>query len=120
MNKLQIEITVDTNDGDYNTAVNDIDEGDLGILYPLIDAIKEFKPYKGKSMGGYESTHHHNYPEGECCRGDMGERTPEEYYSQFDAEVFEVFREYLPWCEYGFHTIGSIYVYPKQAKDKLL
>lgn len=123
--KYEITITADTNDADYITAVNPISEKELELIKPLISAIKKFKPYKVKynrSWGKHEeatSTHHHNYPIGDCLRGDMGEKSPEELY-KFDSEVFELFEEYLPYSEYGIHTIASVTICPLQEKIKLL
>ena len=111
--KYEITITADTNDADYITAVNPISEEDLGTIKPLIEAIKNFKPYKNKY------THGHNYSTGNCLRGDMGEKSPEELY-EFDSDVFGLFEEYLPYSEYGIHTIESITICPLQEKIKLL
>ena len=111
--KYEIAITADTNDGDYITEVSEISEEDLDTIKPLIQAIKEFKPYKNKY------THHHNYPWGEYVRDDMGEKSARELY-KFDEEIFELFEEYIPYGEYGIHTIESITICPLQKKTKLL
>jgi len=117
---FEISITVDTNDADYNTRVEKIPESDLNIIKPLIVAIKNFKPYNTKSKSGLDWNHSHNYPFGDCCREDLGEIPPREYYN-FPEEVFDVFEEYLPYGnEYGFHTIESIEVTPYIKKTKLL
>ncbi len=120
--KYEITITADPNDADYITAVNEISEEDLDTIKPLIQAIKEFKPYNAEyeSFGRMSTTmHHHNYPYGECLRGDMGEKSPEELY-EFDSKVLELFEEYIPHSEYGIHTIESITICPLQKKTKLL
>jgi len=118
--KYEIAITVDTNDGDYTTEVSGISEKDLNIIKPLIQAIKEFKPYEGKyKYGKGKYMHNHNYPIGDCLRGDMGEKPPEELY-EFDSKVFELFEEYLPYSEYGIHTVDLITICPMQKKTKLL
>lgn len=117
----QIHIKVDTNDADYSTAVSIISQEDLDIIKPLIEAIKNFKPYKGEPMdSGRVYTHSNNWPYGECCREDMGEKTPEEIYSDFDEEVIEIFQDYCPYPEYGFHTIKEIVVYPDSVGETLL
>ena len=115
----EITITADTNDGDYVTQVSEISEKDLAIIKPLIAAIKDFKKYNEYSVSGVLYTHHHNYPYGECMRNDLGEKTLSELYD-FDEEVFELFEGYLPYSEYGIHTIKSIIICPLQEKTRLL
>jgi len=120
--KYEITITADVNDGDYTTAVNEISEEDLDTIKPLIQAIKEFKPYKveHESFGKMATrTHHHNYPYGEFIREDLGEKSPGEIY-KFGLEVHEIFEQYIPYGEYGIHTIESITICPLQKKTKLL
>jgi len=107
---FEITIVVDTNDGDYVTEVCQITEYKLNKIKPLIEAIKNFKPYNG---------HTSNYPIGECCRSDLGEKTPQELY-KFEDKIFELFEDYCPYNEYGFHTIKSIEVCPAREKEKLL
>jgi hypothetical protein len=119
MNDLEITIKVDTNDADYQIKVSTIEQSELDKIMPLIQAIKEFKPYKNKSRSGLEYTHNDNYPYGECCRRDLGEKTPQELY-KFDQEIFDIFKDLCPYCEYGFHTIESITVSPVTQKTKLL
>ena len=99
--KLEITIRVDTNDGDYVTGINKISQEDLDTLMPLIKAIKKI------DCG-------HNYPHGECC-----DEKAEDIYD-FDDEVFELFEDYLPSTEHGFHTIERIEVCPLVKKKRLL
>jgi hypothetical protein len=118
--QFEITITVDTNDGDYITAVNQISEKDLETIKPLIAAIKKFKPYTTRSSkGSYDHSHDSNFPYGDCCREDLGEKTVYELYD-FPEEVFEIFQDFLPGSEYGFHTIDSVEVTPFLKKTKLL
>lgn len=111
---LEITIMVDTNDGDYEYAINTISEEDLDRLRPLINAIKEFKPYRNENW-----THTHNWAIGDCCRDDLGEKEPAEIYD-FPEEIMELFENFLPSPQYGFHTIERIEVCPKQDKERLL
>lgn len=113
----EITIQADTNDGDCVTSVNDISEENLNKLRPLIEAIKNFKPY---SSGNYCGKHQSNYPVGECFREDLGEKPPEEIYDEFAKEVFDIFEDLLPEYEWGIHTIEKVEVCPKQKKEKLL
>jgi hypothetical protein len=115
----EITIRADTNDADYVTQVSPISEKDLNVIKPLIKAIKNFKPYKAQMPGKTEWIHDHNYPWGECTRADLGEKTPQELYD-FDKEVFEAFQDYVPYGEYGIHTIESIFICPAGKKTRLL
>lgn len=116
----EITIIVDTNDADYRTCVSNISEENLDRIIPLIHAIKEFKPYQGKSVrSDYISTHHANYPVGECRRDDLGEKSVTKYYSDISLEIHELFQGYCPWEEHGFHTIESIHVTPSVTKTRL-
>ncbi len=101
--KTEIVITVDTNDADYDTAINVISEKDLEKIRPLMKAIKE---YDGKD--GY------NYGRGEVMQDDS------RLMYDFPEDVFETFEDYCPYGEYGFHTIESIYVYPVPEKERLV
>lgn len=120
--KYEITITVDSNDADYNTKVSVIEESYLEIIKPLIKAIKEFKPYKGKHISsGSEWTHSHNYPFGEYApREDLGEKPATEIYPQFDEETHEMLYTLCPYGEHGWHTIESIEITPFVKKTKLL
>ena len=117
---MEITITVDTNDGDYDISINEITQEELDQIMPLINAIKEFKPYKVQAKG-MEWTHSHNYPYGECLREDLGENLPQDLYPSIDEDIFELFEEeFLPRPEYGFHTIKSVEICPLVKKEKLL
>lgn len=111
---LEITITVDTNDGDCACAVNSISKEDLDRLKPLIAAINEFKPYKIRDW-----FHHQNWPSGDCCREDLGEKEPGQIYD-FPEEIIELFENFLPSSEHGFHTIERIEVCPQRKKIRLL
>ena len=122
--KSQIIIEVDTNDADYNTQVSEIDEGDLLVVRKIAELIKEFKPYKSEyksSSSGEVRTwnHSHNWPEGDILRDDLGEKDSMELYGLTEEE-HDIFSNYLPWCEYGFHTIESIKIFPLVESEELL
>ena len=118
-NETKIMIIVYTNDGDYTTEISSISEKKLKQIKPLIEAISAFKPYKAKGPTSSRYEHHHNYPYGECCREDLGEKTPQQLY-KFPDKIFELFEEYVPWNEYGIHTIENIEVFEKTNLQKLL
>ncbi len=120
---IEITIKVYTNDADYLTETNFIEQEDLDEIRPLIEAIKNFEPYKAfwDKEKTNKTTYHHNYPRGEYCpRTDMGEMTVEEIYPQFDEEMFEIFEEYCPYGEYGFHSIESISIQINPQREVLL
>jgi hypothetical protein len=117
--KFYIVITIDTNDADYITSFKSITKSKLDLIMPLINKIKEFKPYKGKTKSGLEFTHNHNYPFGTACREDLGEKSVKELYS-IDENIIEEFEGLLPFCEYDFHSINSIKLFSYMQVIKLI
>lgn len=116
----EITIKVDTNDADYTECTNLIGEEDLNIIRPLIKAISGFEPYVSVTKSGYRQTNSHNYPTGECYREDLGEKSGIDLYSGFSEEVHDIFYEYLPSTEHGFHTIERITVNPSNIQREVL
>jgi hypothetical protein len=123
----ELTIVADTNDADYVTSINKIDQRTLEkYIYPMAKAIKNFQPYEGKGKdpgSNLTRTHRHNYPRGDgeyIPRDDLGEKSPAEIYSHIDPKVREVFEEYLPCSEHGIHTIKSISICPWAEKMELL
>ena len=121
----EIKIVVDENDADYLTAINDITDKKLEQISPLIITIKHFRQYKTKHKNSWDdkfswSTHTSNYPTGEMRREDLGEKEPHEIYLGYPKSLFELFEEFCPNPEHGFHTIESIEIYEKPDKTKLL
>lgn len=102
-------VKVDTNDGDYIGKLVDVEDEDVKKWMPLIEKIKNFKPYSVVSKHGMVWEHRHNFPFGECCRYDLGEKDPCELYNISEEEM-EAFQEafWLWGGEYGFHTITEI------------
>ena len=110
-----LRITADANDADYLEELTPITEEELEAFKPLIEAIKNFKPYKNLGR-----LHRHNFPRGEYCpRTDLGEKTVEEIYPEH-VDVLERFEEFVPYGEYGTHTIVSIEVLEIGEKQKLV
>lgn len=102
-------VTVDTNDADYISEIVEIDEDTLEHFKPLIEKIRNFKPYIGFSTSGSKFTHNSNFPYGDCLREDLGEKHPMELYNLTEEECayfIETFSLY--GGEWGFHTIESI------------
>lgn len=102
-------VVVDTNDADYVGKMVSVSDENIEKWMPLIEKIKNFKPYTGTSDSGTTWNHSSNFPIGECLRDDLGEKDPCELYDITDDELdefIEVFELY--GSEYGFHTIVSI------------
>jgi len=119
----EITIKIDENDADYRTATKEITEEELNQLRPLFEAIKNFKPYKTQTEDDeMEWTHSSNFPYGEACRTDLGEKTIEEIYSDFDEDtIYLLIEGFLPSSgEYGFHSIVSVEVGPIVEREKLI
>jgi len=100
-------VNVDTNDGDYIEKMSPVTDEQLAILKPLFHAIGQFKPYTTEK---WKYGHGHNFPYGEVCREELGEKTPEELYPEH-KEAVELFQDdFIPHAEYGFHTICNVKV----------
>lgn len=102
-------VEVDTNDADYIGKLVEVEDKDVEKWMPLIEKIKNFKPYTGSSYSGSTWNHTCNFPIGEGCRNDLGEKDPMELYDITEEELEEfcdVFNLYGD--EYGFHTITNI------------
>ena len=117
----EMTITVDQNDADCLSRTEEITLDKLLGLLPIIDAIKNFKPYKVNAQD-MEWEHNSNWPKGECLREDLGEKSPDKIYPTFSSSYIEEFEEnWLPLnYEYGFHTIVSIDIVPVGKRIKLL
>ena len=97
-------VKVDTNDADYVGKIVEVSEETLEHFKPLIQKIKDFKPYTANGW-----LHDHNFPYGECLREDLGEKHPMELYNLTEEEYeyfVDSFRLYGE--EWGFHTINKI------------
>lgn len=110
-------VIVDTNDADFETSFAPIDECTLLQITPLIEVIKEFKPYDGVSLGTRAFfRHEHNFPYGEYHpREDLGEKFPQDIYPGMDDEI-EVFLEF---CPSDFHSIVHVAVIEVASRENL-
>ena len=102
-------VEIDTNDADYIGKLVEIEDENVEKWMPLIEKIKNFKPYTGTAASGSIWNHTSNFPIGECCRYDLGEKDPTELYNITEEELeefCEVFELY--GGEFGFHTINKI------------
>lgn len=112
-----IVIVADINDADYVTNVKEITDIQLEVITPVINAIKNFKPYGDGYM-----KHTHNYPTGENVREDLGEKSGFKYYNDKGISVIamNLFEDFLPNSEHGIHTIESIKILNVTEDIKLL
>lgn len=116
---VEIQITVDRNDGDYETVLNMLEAEQLEKLKPLIEAIAMFKPYRVERRN-LDWMHDRNFPWGETCRSDLGEKDARGLYEELFPEAMKILEDLLPCCEYGFHSITSIKYTPARAWISLL
>ena len=108
--KKYLFVCVDTNDGDNLESLTPISDEDIDALLPLMAAIEQFKPYQA-TVRGMSMTHRHNFPYGEVLREDLGERSVDELYGMEHKDALQLFQDnYLPYSEYGCHTIESVRV----------
>lgn len=107
MRKFYVQI--DTNDADYVGQLVEIEDEKVEKWMPLIEKIKNFKPYVGTAKSGSTWNHTSNFPVGDCCRYDLGEMDPCELYNITEEELYE-FRDAFELFagEDGFHTITEI------------
>ena len=112
-------VEVDTNDADYIGKIVSVRDEKVEKWMPLIEKIKNFKPYTGTSDSGRTWNHKHNFPVGECCRYDLGEMDPCELYDITEDELAEFIETFeLYGGEFGFHTINKIAEI--EFKDRLI
>lgn len=120
MSEYKMIIKADENDADYRFAEYKITDVELKKLKPIIEKIKNFKPYTITYPSGAIYEHKHNYPMKDHYRPEMGEKSPRELYEGISEEEFEYFESLLPTSEFGLHTIVSIELYPIVNKIVLL
>ena len=114
--KKYIIITADTNDADYITSKNEISDDQLEEIKPIIKVLQDrkklFKESKNWDL-------RHNW---ECGEIDNG-KTPEELYVNnglLTQNQIDIFQEYLPYADYGLHTIENIEILEISNEEKLL
>jgi len=120
--KKYLIIVADTNDADYITSKHIVDDETIEKIKPVIEAIKNFKPYRVE-VNGMKWSHDHNYTTQERTREDMGGISARDYYvgkNLVTKEEFEIFDELVPFDEYGIHTIESIDILEVFNEYKLL
>ena len=120
--KYYLNVVADTNDSDYIESFSEISKDNLEKIKPLIKEIKNFEPYEAEGAGYIGlNQHHHNWPVGEIRRDDLGEKSIEQIYSNIEPSIIRLFNEhYVPYGEYGVHTIESIFLYKCIEEPKKL
>ena len=114
-------VEVDTNDADYIGKLVHVSDEKVEKWMPLIEKIKNFKPYTGTAYSGSKWNHTSNFPIGECCRHDLGGKDPMELYDITKDELDEFIETFeLYGGEDGFHTISKIIEVQFDAKDRLI
>lgn len=103
--KFDLFIKADTNDADYVTSCNTIDESDLPKVKLMVDAIK--KVDRKKSW--------HNWP-----NSDYDDDSIYVLYKDVDKKLLEWFSDLCPYGENGIHTIASVKYYPTEMMVRLL
>ena len=102
-------VEVDTNDGDFVGKLVCVSDKDVKRWSPLIEKIRAFEPYAGKSKSGLTWRHHHNFPVSQFRRTELGEKTPCEIYNISEDEMEDfMFAFRISGGENGFHTITQI------------
>ena len=102
--KYTIIIEADINDGDYIQRESIINDKELEFIKKIISVIKENKG--------------HNWGSGEQCMPD--EHPCVVYKNKLTEEEIEKFEEFLPWGEYGIHSVTAIKFSPKIKWTNLL
>lgn len=112
-------VEVDTNDADYVGKLVHVNHDKVEKWMPLIEKIKNFKPYTGTSESGSTWNHTSNFPVGECCRYDLGEMDPCDLYNITEDELDEFIETFeLYGYENSFHTISKFFEI--DVKDRLI
>jgi hypothetical protein len=108
-----IKIKADTNDADYITGINILNEEDLPTILKVIAAIKDFDSRTRRGSGQYNWFTGYSYG---CIR--PGPRVV--YEGVLTEEEIDTFDEYCPHGEDGIHTIESVEIYEVINKEVLL
>lgn len=95
---FELKIVADTNDADYETALTAVSMEEIQALLPIIAKIQPEA---------------HNWENGH--QGDL----TVQYAGILTEEEIELFSNYLPYGEYGIHTIERIEYYPIPRREIL-
>lgn len=99
--KFLLEVAGDANDGDYVRKLTELQEVQLPLLHKLVAALKA------------ESG---NWPSSEYADGWV-----EDIYAKyFTEDELDKVQDWIPYGEYGIHTVENITVYEFVGKTELL
>lgn len=118
--KFKLRVVADANDADYVESTQPVDQETIDFWRKLAKKIKEFKPYEIKEKGYRNISHRHNWPDGEMCREDLGEKHYTKLYGISEEEDEMYVYDYVPNGQYGIHTIESIEIFPNVESEILL
>ena len=101
--KTILWIKADTNDADYITSENSVNEGDLEVIRKVCKVIKE---NSGLHSIKWET-------------GEIG--NPHETWGKLltDFEI-EIFDDYIPYGEYGIHTVEAVELRKIEVLEKFI
>lgn len=114
---IYINIVADTCDADYVGNLSLIDEQYYQKIQPVIQAIKDFKPYV-VNKHNHDWTHKHNFPDRENVREDLGELSATKMYGHLDG--FYYFYDLIPRSEMGISDITEITIIHASKVENLL
>jgi hypothetical protein len=101
--KTLLVVKADTNDGDYVTETTEIKEKDLPFIQEVIDVINECDDG-------------HNWPTSE-----YSDKSVEDLYEdKLTPKQIDKFSQYVPFGEYGVHTIKSIRLMKVESDEELI
>lgn len=99
----KLYVAADTNDADYVYRMSDITDEEIEKFKPIIEAVKKTTP-------------RHNWPDNE-----WDNEIYVDLYPEFDEDLLVEFRErFVPYWEYGIHTIKFIEVLEIDTITRLL
>ena len=105
-NKKYLLVIADSNDGDYLHSLTEITDEQIEELKPIIAVVKNVYDTAVKEKKWNDR---HNWENGEYGHG----ITPQNLYVEtglLTEEQVDIFEEYVPYGEYGVHTIEHINV----------
>lgn len=121
--KLYLEVVADTNDADYVTSRNEITREEIEQLKPLIKAIALQKGHNWDTSEYARDSDRPTrmYPEFISYKEGYGPDDEDDYEARdWQNDIINLFGEYVPYGEYGIHTIKSITVMEVQSEVDLL
>ena len=101
--KTILWIKADTNDANYITSENSVSDGDLEVIRKVCKVITENSGFHGIK---WET-------------GEIG--NPHETWGKLLADLeIEIFNDYIPYGEYGIHTIEAVELRKIEVLEKFI